>query len=248
MEMTYNVNPEQSPVNSKLCDYSVEKVVLFDGKTGTGSAQSIDVSGKTFAYIDVFGTFDASIRVLGYYTDRSGDSEYVELMERRSNAPIKSIRAAGGYFIDLTKYTWITVTVLNYTSGDINVQAQFYTKPIGDLFSAERNAQLAYSHAVPVDGGAYALAIEDVKISKYPFQYVAVRADSSHNFRVSLYYRHTNNGSLGSVNGDLFALDLENTVRGVSEWIEARGNIVDVYIYNDSGEAHTYDVYLYGVG
>lgn len=248
MEMTYNVNPQEQPVNTKLCDYSVEKVVLFDGKTGTGSAQSIDVSGKTFAYIDVFGTFDATIRVLGYYTDRSGDNEFVSLTERNSIVPFNLIRAAGGYFIDLTKYTWITVQVINYTSGDINVQAQFYTKPIGDLFSAERNAQLAYSYAVPVDGGAYALAIEDVKISKYPFQYVAVRSESNHNFRVSLYYRHTNFGSLGAVNGDLFALNIENARRGVSEWIEARGNIVDVYIYNDSGEAHIYDVYLYGVG
>ncbi len=247
MKMTYNVNPQEQPVNAKICDYGAEEVVSLDNVSEVRTGMRFDVKGKTFAHIRVDGEFEAEVIVLGYFSDKSGDHEIATVYKHKSCESVRVITGAGGYFVDLTKYQFICARVNKYTSGSVTATMTLFTKPTVPYVEKDRNSQIAYSHAFSVNGGGYGCPVNTISIGGFPFQYVVVRADASHDFRVAFYYGVSNMGSFGAPMGDMFVADVKNTVRTVSDWTEAKGDKLSVYIHNDDTEAHNYDVYLYGV-
>lgn len=113
--------------------------------------------------------------------------------------------------------------------------------------SKNRNVMIANAFGITVGAGATINSvINQVDISGYVFNYLVIRSDKSHNFTASLWYRHNPEGSLSSPNGVIEVISGE-MIRGASDWVEVKGNKINVQIQNKSDEDRQYDVYLYGV-
>lgn len=87
-------------------------------------------------------------------------------------------------------------------------------------------------------------------LEDFLFVYIVVRTGADHNFKVSLVYRHPNDGSFGTSTGPshLFSFaDNSEPTRKASEWLSLQSDSCILRIVNESSDTQTYDVVLYGV-
>ena len=151
--------------------------------------------------------------------------------------------------------TVIYVRVHSYTSGAVFASAHVSAPTglsMGELFGQTRVVELGRGSGVSVNAGATVVAVANLSVREYPYQHIAVRANTDHAYKAYFYYSVETAGSLGSIYPDIAVID-STTAPGdgarkyMPDWFEAKGEWLLVRIQNLDSVVHTYDVVLYGV-
>lgn len=171
---------------------------------------------------------------------------------------------SGAYSVNIAGMKTVSARIRNITSGTVTIKAIAYSMPnlliqnllltnnlqeiINELTKPTKPRLKELGRVVievePSVDGEGAWVISDVNLEDYPINFCAVRADSSHSFRLAFYYKAKN---IASILPEKTVID-GTFIRANSEWIEAQTNLMDVVIENKDNIAHTYSVVLYGVG
>lgn len=114
--------------------------------------------------------------------------------------------------------------------------------------STKRNVKLETIAGYEVDADSSSVAVnQQVSLEDYPYIYVMVYADASHDFHVEGRFR-VNGGDNGSLISKKRMIEAAGEYQSSSGFIEAEGENVNIEITNnDTESSHTYDVHLFGV-
>lgn len=239
----------------QISEHQIRSVTSLNAATATGNGTSIDCTGGT-AFINVTGTFSATLRI---YAVINGIATIVPTYKidntRCIGARYRDITEAGCYMVIVQAGTTsLYVRCQSYGSGSvtaiINVTSE-NNMTYAQLISLYRNMEIARASGSTVVAGATTAVITAIDIASWPYQYIAVRTNSSHAFKVYFNYTTTVTGPLGAPLPDILVLDSStaagDSTRKYIEWYEAKGAVVTVRIQNLDTSDHTYDLYLYGV-
>lgn len=235
-----------APIYNKLLEIAKRNATatLQNAAAAIDNGTTLDVAGMNSVVFQVTGTFVGTIWFRGSVDGTNYEDLPVYNVDGVSAAKTTK---AGIYKADITGYKNILARVDSITSGTITVFARTSTNPLPEILK-KRNVELAKSLGASVAASGSSAVFSNIDVSQFPLQYIAIRGNAAHNFRVDVQYISSST-SLGDTLGNQTVIESQTTgQRFSSDWIESKGGKVTVAIYNlDSASAHTYDIYLYGV-
>ncbi|MDD2260316.1 MAG: hypothetical protein PHO87_04895 [Acholeplasmataceae bacterium] len=226
---------------------------------GTGNV--INCIGGLSARMIVTGVFNATVLLDVKINGAWGNylPLYIQTGENRG----RYIISADVYYADIPiGATEIKAYVSNYVSGSISAVIDVMTVPfISQYFKKSKNVLLAINTGFAVASGATTRVTftgrryDAINISDFPYQYVVVKGNTATTINsYNVYFSYFNSekfSSLGAVLPNIEVIDSATATgditRTCSEWIEAMGSDVSVYIKNNDSAERTFIVCLYGV-
>lgn len=256
MEITQIINGQKNPVNTSLAKIQYEEVQVHDNLQDTGGGNLVDVDGKSSVLLFVTGDFNAKI-----FTHGSIDGSTFPEYERNFNDSamlvydflndnyVRVITKAGVYLVENLGYKKLRVRVNEYTSGSVSVLARVFVEPVamGQLYNKQkpRIVRLAKLAGYSVNANTEVKAIDAMDCSDYVYLFVVSRSDSEHSRSIAFTFAFAD-GTLGATYGDVSAID-DSEQRSKSERIEPLSEIFNLWVTNKDSQAHTYDIFVYGV-
>lgn len=248
---------EDGSLNTQLTGSNVEdglpikikspaQVTLQDEQSSTNTGPAYDVSGCESVIFTVEGEFEGTVGFFGRRREDSPLRRITPFIDIDTGRFVTVASKPGNYYVDVSGYSVIHARVDSYVSGAVTVIARAFTTKSDD-FERRRNVEIQRVINEPVDAGT-SKYLSTVDISDYVFTYVAIRADSGHEYTINFSYlaKNLNDGMPESIMPSTTVIE-GDSARAVSEWEEVKGEVIRVQIENKDDEDHTYHVVLYGV-
>ena len=255
MELSQIINTKTDPVNSSIAKMAYDESTLFTDKQSTGNS-FVDVDGKSAVALYVTGAFVAGIRVHGSLVTNDNTAfpdEHIHRMKAYSffdETYVEEIKKAGVYLVENIGYTRLRVRVCAYTSGSVSVVARVFAEPVHIKQAQEKKqkriVRVAEFLGVEVDANTDKKLIDNsLDTSDYVYFFAVTRSDTAHSREVYFLFYFTG-ATLGSTYGAVTAIN-DSEIRQKSERIEPLSESMNVGLKNNDTQAHTYDVFVYGV-
>jgi len=241
-KLTGSIDEDGLPVKMK----SPAQVTLQNEQTSTNTGPAYDVSGCESVIFTVEGEFEGTVGFFGRRREDSPLRRITPFIDIDTGRFVTVASKPGNYYVDVSGYSVIHARVDSYTSGAVTVKARAFTTKSDD-FERRRNVEIQRVISEPVDAGS-SKYLPNIDISDYVFTYVAVRADSGHEYVVNFSYlaKNLNDGMPEAIMPSTIVIE-GDSARAVSEWEEVKGEAMRVQIENKDDADHTYHVVLYGV-
>lgn len=242
MNISQVINTENNPVKAKVCGTASKEFTSLSEVEQVKTGSRVYCDEYQSAALIVSGDFVGEIQVMGYYAE--GVNKNLRVRAAATEQLAHTITKPGCYLIDLCGLNWFVVRVDKYTSGTISANGTMFVKPLPNF--AKRNELVATALGVTIPANSASNIILDrINIEEYPYQYVVARTNTGGKIKVKFNYKPNKQGTMGPPLDSIVVL--ETVTRGASDWIEAKGQNVTVYVDNGSDADLTCDVYLYGV-
>ena len=121
---------------------------------------------------------------------------------------------------------------------------------INEIFGVNgknKNIKIAEVKDVSVEASGNVTVINDFSLSDFPYHYIAVKVEASHNYKINEQYK-TDNLNIPVSATPVIDFSANIGGRTVTDWIKAKGETVHIDIENlDTENSHTYSIYVIGV-